>query len=231
MRYKDRTGVDCEAINRWEILYCIFSWNSGPRWLEHKATQKMEFLELPHDCSRIHCLLLTKCVYVTTNRKEQEKESGNWNGEDGNRFWPVRGLKTWAWDSSMVFWTHHIFQLSLLENESVKVIENQIGKNNQDNPMLLAIFSWESGFCEREVLFGSLEVGLYGPSVEIIQKDILRWKLRIWRDRGGSSPTIQLSHNYLERNSNGLEVNNSLVESGGSISYDDFLWKSHTEFW
>ena len=56
----------------------------------------------------------------------------------------------------------------------MKVIENQIGKNNQDSPMLVAIFSRESGFTEREVLFGSLEVGLYGPSVEIIQEDILR---------------------------------------------------------
>ncbi len=65
-------------------------------------------------------------------------------------------------------------RLSLLENESMKVIENKIGKNNQDDPMLLAIFSRESGFAEREVLFGSLEVGLYRPSVEIIQKDILR---------------------------------------------------------
>jgi len=65
-------------------------------------------------------------------------------------------------------------RVSLLENESMKVIENQIGKNNQDDPMLVAIFSRESGFTEREVLFGSLEVGLYGPSVEIIQKDILR---------------------------------------------------------
>lgn len=54
----------------------------------------MGFLELPHDCCRILYLLLTKCVCVTTNRKEQEKESGYWNGEDGSRFLPVRGVKT-----------------------------------------------------------------------------------------------------------------------------------------
>jgi len=47
-------------------------------------------------------------------------------------------------------------RLSLLENESMKVIENQIGKNNQDDQMLLAIFSRESGFAERKVLFGVL---------------------------------------------------------------------------
>lgn len=29
---------------------------------------------------------LTKCVNVTANRKEQEKESGNRNGEDKSRF-------------------------------------------------------------------------------------------------------------------------------------------------
>jgi len=30
--------------------------------------------------------LLTKCVYVTANRKEEEKESENWNRGDGSRF-------------------------------------------------------------------------------------------------------------------------------------------------
>jgi len=31
-------------------------------------------------------LNLTKCVYVTANRKEEEKESENRNREDGSRF-------------------------------------------------------------------------------------------------------------------------------------------------
>jgi hypothetical protein len=38
--------------------------------------------------------IFTKCVYVTTNRKEEEKENGNRNRGDGSRFWPVRGVKT-----------------------------------------------------------------------------------------------------------------------------------------